>query len=72
VWTADPTDTVTNDASAGTSSGIAIVWSPAASNPSRITREVLSGSGGTIEVCHHAVTVTPRGASSETRIDRGP
>ena len=44
-WTDRPMDTVANDAWAGTSSGIAMVCAPAGSSSSRITREVLSGSG---------------------------
>src|SRR5215470_6468526 len=56
-WTDGPVDTVANDAWAGTSS-------------SRMTREVLFGSGGTNEVAHQAVTVTCCGRSREMPIDR--
>src|SRR5580658_1923415 len=65
-----PVDTVVNDAWAGTSSGIAMVCGPAGSSSSRITREVLFGSGGTNEVAHQAVTVTSCGPSRDTPIDR--
>jgi hypothetical protein len=51
-----PVDTVANDAWVGTSS--------------RITREVLFGSGGTNEVAHQAMTVTPCGPSRDMPIDR--
>ena len=45
-WMDGPMDTVANDAWAGTSSGIVMVWAPVGSSSSRITREVLFGSGG--------------------------
>src|SRR4029077_9724763 len=57
-WTDAPMDAVANDAWVGTSSGIAIVCAPVGSSSSRITCEVLVGSGGTNEVAHQAVTVT--------------
>src|SRR5262249_7215343 len=69
-WTDGPMDTVANDAWAGTSSGIAMVCAPAGSSLSRITREVLFGSGGTNEVCHQAMTVTCSGPSRDTPIER--
>src|SRR5579864_986943 len=65
-----PMDTVANDAWAGTSSGIAMVCGPAGSSPSRITRDVLFGSGGANEVCHQAMTVTSCGPSRDMPIDR--
>ena len=61
-----PVDTVAKDAWAGTWSGIAMVCAPAGSSWSRITREVLFGSGGTNEVCHQAVTATCRGRPSSS------
>src|SRR5580693_561158 len=69
-WTDGPADTVANDAWAGTSSGIAMVCAPAGSSSSRMTREVLFGSGGTNEVCHQAMTVTSCGPSRDMPIDR--
>src|SRR5215831_19818728 len=69
-WTDRPVDTVANDAWAGTSSGIAMVCAPAGSFSSRITREVLFGSGGANEVAHQAVTVTCCGRSRDIPIDR--
>jgi len=69
-WTDGPMDTVANDAWAGTSPGIAMVCGPAGSSSSRITREVLFGSGGTNEVCHQAMTVTSCGRSRDMPIDR--
>src|SRR5215831_1934262 len=69
-WTDGPMDTVANDAWAGTSSGIAIVCAPAGSSSSRITREVLFGSGGANEVAHQAVMVTSCGRSRDMPIDR--
>src|SRR5205823_150296 len=69
-WADGPVDTVANDAWAGTSSGIAMVCGPAGSSSSRITCEVLFGSGGTNEVCHQAVTVTWCGPSRDMPIDR--
>ena len=60
-WADGPMDTVANDAWAGISSGIAMTCAPAGSSWSRITREVLFGSGGTNEVAHQAMTVTPCG-----------
>src|SRR6266536_2969635 len=69
-WTDGPMDTVANDAWTGTSSGIDMVCAPVGSSSSRITREVLFGSGGTNEVCHQAMTVTSCGPSRDMPIDR--
>src|SRR5262249_49876806 len=68
-WTDGPMDTVANDAWAGTSPGIAMACGPAGSSWSRMTREVLFGSGGTNEVCHQAVTVTCRGLDGQGEHD---
>jgi hypothetical protein len=69
-WADGPMDTVANDAWAGTWSGIAMVCAPVGSSSSRMTREVLSGSGGANEVCHQAMTVTCCGRSRDMPIDR--
>src|SRR4029453_17423487 len=69
-WTDGPMDTVAKDAWAGTSSGIAMVCAAAGGSSSRISREVLFGSGGTNEVCHQAVTVTSCGRSRDMPIER--
>src|SRR5262249_54982145 len=69
-WTDGPMDTVANDAWAGTWSGIATVCAPVGSSSSRITHDVLFGSGGVNEVCHQAMTVTFCGRSRDMPIDR--
>jgi hypothetical protein len=60
--TAGPTDTVTNDATGGTSAGSGIKYSPESKRESITRIEVLVGSGGLNEVAHQASTTTWAGS----------
>jgi len=59
-----------NEASWGTSRGMAIAWCPGSSRLSNTTVCVLRGSGGCKEVAHHASTVARAAASSVISTDR--
>jgi hypothetical protein len=56
--TAGPADTVTNDATGGTSAGSGKKYSPGSRWESITRIEVLVGSGGVNEVAHQASTTT--------------
>ena len=67
VCTAGPTDTVTNDATAGTSAGSGTACSPGSKRESTTRVEVLAGSGGVNEVAHQASTTTRAGCRRVSR-----